>query len=177
MKTKTQKGQRTREGFTLIEIIVTIVILAVAALVAIPVFSTGADMQVRSAANKIAADLDYAKGLAVTHQENYTVVFDPSTESYQIQDDTAAVIAHPIRPGDFIEDLGADRRLSRVNISDVDFDSDVSNAVTFDYLGAPYSGTDTNSPLNSGRITLQADSFTLYVDVEPVTGYVTITQP
>lgn len=172
-----QKQLRTQEGFTLIEIIVVVVILAIAALVAIPVFSTGADMQVRSAANKIAADLDYAKGMAVTHQENYTVVFTPSTEGYQIQDETGTVIQHPMRSGNFVEDLDADRRLNRVNIVSADFDSDISNAVTFDYLGAPYSGTDTSSALNTGRITLQADTFTLYVDVEPVTGYVTITQP
>lgn len=173
MNRQTQKQISTRLGFTLAEIIVVIVILAIASLVAIPVFSTGADMQVRSAANKIAADLDYAKGLAVTHQKNYTVAFTPSAESYQIQDNTGTAIDHPMRSGLFVEDLSADRRISRVDIVDTNFDSE---AITFDYLGAPYSGTDTSSPLNSGRIILTADTFTLYVDIEPVTGYVTITQ-
>ena len=105
------------------------------------------------------------------------MVFDLSQESYQIQDETATVIDHPVRPGTFVEDLGADRRLNKVNIFNADFDSSMDNAVTFDYLGGPYSGTDTSSALNSGRITLQADDFTLYVDIEPVTGYITITQP
>jgi prepilin-type N-terminal cleavage/methylation domain-containing protein len=172
MNRQTQEQIRTRRGFTLVEIIIVVVILAIASLVAIPVFSTGADMQVRSAANKIAADMDYAKGLAVTHQKNYTVVFTPASESYQIQDADGNVIDHPLRSGQFIETLSADRRVGRVNIVSTNFNND---AVTFDYLGAPYSGTDTSSPLNSGRIILQADAFTLNVDIEPVTGYVTIT--
>jgi prepilin-type N-terminal cleavage/methylation domain-containing protein len=163
---------RARRGFTLAEMIVVIVILAIASLVAIPVFSTGADMQVRSAANKIAADLDYAKGLAVSHQKNYTVVFTPGSESYQIEDADGNVIAHPLRSGQFVENLSTDRRVGRVNIVSTNFTGD---AVTFDYLGAPYNAS---SPLlNSGRITLTADAFTLYVDIEPVTGYVTITSP
>ncbi len=173
MKRQIQK-LRSRRGFTLVEIIIVIVILAIASLVAIPVFSTGADMQVRSAANKIAVDLDYAKGLAVTHQENYSVVFTPGSETYQIQDAGGNVIDHPLRSGQFIENLSADRRVGRVNIVSTNFDGD---AITFDYLGAPYDGEDTSSPLNSGRITLTADTFTLYVDIEPVTGYVTITAP
>jgi len=163
------KQLRTQEGFTLIEIILVVVILAISALVAIPVFSSGADMQVRSAANKIAADLDYAKGLAVTHQKYITVVFDPSSESYQIED-AGGVIAHPIRSGElFIEGLAADRRLSKVDINNTTLSG---NAVTFDYLGSPLSG---GNPLDSGQIELRADSFTLYVKIEPVTGYVTIT--
>jgi hypothetical protein len=61
-----------------------------------------------------------------------------------------------------------------VDLVDADFDSDSDHAITFDYLGSPYSGLDTSSPLNSGQITLTADNFTLVVNVEPVTGYVTV---
>lgn len=174
MKKRSQRQQGTGGGFTLVEIIVVVVILAIASLVAIPVFSSGADMQVRSAANKIAADLDYAKGLAITHQKNYTVVFTPSSESYQVQDETGTPVKHPMRPDDdFIEDLDADRRLSKVDIISTTLDSD---SVTFDYLGAPYSG---GSPLSSvGQIAIQDTDRKyppLYVKIQPVTGYVTIT--
>ena len=134
-------------------------------------------MQVRSAANQIAAHLDYAKGLAITHQQSYAVVFDPSGESYEIHVDPAGsdtVIDHPVNPGSFVVDFSTDSRLSQVDIVSADFDSDSSNTITFDYLGSPYSGADTSVPLNSGQITLEAGDFTLTVDVEPVTGYVTM---
>jgi hypothetical protein len=69
--------------------------------------------------------------------------------------------------------------LDRVDIDSADFDSgtSVSNAITFDYLGSPYSGTSGTSLL-TGLITLQdkqSGNFKLYVKIEPVTGYVTIT--
>jgi prepilin-type N-terminal cleavage/methylation domain-containing protein len=172
MKRSQRHQRRTLRGFTLVEIIVVVVLLAIVSLTAIPVLSSAADMQVRSAADKIAADLDYAKGLAITHQKTYTVVFAPSEEKYQVQDSTGTILKHPLRNGDFIEDFTKDRRVKKVNIVSTNLSG---NAVTFDYLGTPYAGTGTSSPLNAaGEITLQADSFTLVVKIEPVTGYVSI---
>jgi prepilin-type N-terminal cleavage/methylation domain-containing protein len=168
-------------GFTLIEIIIVVVILGIAAMIAVPMFSSAADMTVRAAANRITADLEYAKGMAITHQKPYSVVFDLTTESYEIRDTaTDAVINDPVRPGSaYRVNFSTDGNFSRVNIDDADFDADSTHAVTFDYLGSPYHGKSISSgdALNSGRITLKADAFTLYVDVEPMTGYVTVTGP
>ena len=80
--TNTRSTATRSGGFTLIEIIIVVVILGIAAAMAVPMFSGAADMQLRSAANRIAADLDYAKGLAVTHQQPFTVVFSTAGESY-----------------------------------------------------------------------------------------------
>jgi len=170
---------RSPKGFTLVELIIVVVILGIAAAIAVPMLSSAADMQVRSAANRIAADLDYAKNLAITHQSRYCVIFDEANESYEIRVDpfgVGDVIDHPVNPGKFVVDFSADSRLSRVDIVSADFDSgaSVSNVITFDYMGSPYSGAGSPAPLNAGTITLQADNFTLTVDVEPVTGYVTM---
>lgn len=165
-----------KRGFTLIEIIAVVVILGIVAFMAIPMVSNAADIQVRAAANRIAADIDYAKSMAITHQRSYSVVFDPANESYDIRVEPAGsgdVIDHPVNPGAFVVNLSI-VGLDRVDIASADFDADTSKAITFDYLGSPYSGLDTTSPLNTGQITLQADNFTLVVNVEPVTGYVTI---
>lgn len=164
---------QNKKGFTLIELIIVVVILGIAAMIAVPVVSSAADMQVRSAANQIAADLDYAKSMAITHQQSYTVVFDIANESYQIQDSGGNLIEHSVNPGDFVVNF-TKNGLDRVDIASADFDGEV--AVTFDYLGSPYYGTSavSGNALNTGQITLQADDFTLTVDVEPVTGYVTM---
>ncbi len=174
-----QRSLKRPAGFTLAEILVVVVIIAIAALIAIPSFSSAADMQVRSAANMISADLDYARGLAITHQHPYSVVFAPATESYVIQDsNTGTAIAHPVRPSQtFSVDMTANSNFRSVNLSSANFDGNSDNAITFDYLGSPCSGLDTSAPMNSGRITLTAGDFTLYVDIEPMTGYVTVNQP
>lgn len=170
-------------GFTLIEIIIVVVILGIAAAIAVPMLSSAADMKARAAANRIAADLEYAKGLAVTHQTGYAVVFDPGNESYDIRKSpygTGDIIVNPVRSdSSYVVDFGADSNFERVNIVSANFDSDSSDAVTFDYLGTPFHGVGivSGNMLNSGRITLKVDDFTVYVDVEPMTGYVTITSP
>lgn len=174
---KKLSGRSQKRGFTLIEIIMVVVILGIVAFMAIPMVSNAADVQVRAAGNRIAAHLDYAKNMAITHQQSYSVVFDPADESYDIRVEPAGsgdVIEHPVNPGSFVIDFSTDSNLSRVDIVDANFDSDSSYAITFDYLGSPYSGLDTTNPLNSGQITLEADNFTLVVNVEPVTGYVTV---
>jgi prepilin-type N-terminal cleavage/methylation domain-containing protein len=158
-------------AFTIVELIVVMVILAVAAMLAVPMISSAADVQVRSAANMIAADLDYAKSMAISRQQNHSVVFDTANESYEVRDAGGNVIEHPVKAGtNFVVDLQADGRLSRVDIVSADFDSQTT--VTFDYLGSPYNST--ANPLNSGVITLQAGSFSMTVTVEPMTGYVTV---
>ena len=163
-----------KKAFTLIELIVVMVIIAIAAVLAVPMISSAADVQVRSAANMIAADLEYAKSMAISRQQNHWVVFDPANESYEVHD-PCGVIDHPIKAGsNFVVDLQSDSRLSRVDIAGADFDPDSQLSVTFDYLGSPYSGTTTANPLNSGQISLQAGSFTMTVNVEPMTGYITV---
>ncbi|MBN2269206.1 MAG: prepilin-type N-terminal cleavage/methylation domain-containing protein, partial [Sedimentisphaerales bacterium] len=76
--------RRPGRGFTIIEILIVVVILAIAAMTAIPMISSAGSVQVRSAANMIAADLEYAKSLAITKGQNFTVAFDASGDSYRI---------------------------------------------------------------------------------------------
>jgi len=150
-------------GFTFIEIMVVMVILAIAAVIAVPMMSSAGSMQIRSAANVIAADLEYAKSMAISRGQNFSVVFNDSTESYQIEDYNDVVIAHPVKKGfDYIVDF-RNGRLDKVDIVDVDFNS--TSRVEFDFLG---------SPDNGGVITLEASGTTMTVTVEAVTGFILI---
>jgi prepilin-type N-terminal cleavage/methylation domain-containing protein len=148
-------------GFTLIEVLVVVVIIVIAAVMAVPLMSSAESVQLRSAANLIAADLEYAKNLAITRQQYYTVDFDKDAESYEIQDQSGTVIPHPVNKGfDYSINFTNNSRLKEVDIYDVDFDS-----VTFDYLGSPDVG---------GDITLKAGNSTMTITVAMVTGYVSI---
>jgi prepilin-type N-terminal cleavage/methylation domain-containing protein len=172
MKNSNTKNRKTT-AFTIIEIIVVMVILAIAAMLAVPMVSSAADMQLRSAANILSADLEYAKSLAITKQRSHSVIFDVGNNSYAIHDSDGP-IAHPTRPSqNFSFDFDADSRLNRVEI-DSALINGAATPITFDYLGSPYSGIGTTTPLNSGVITLKADTITMTVNIEPVTGYITV---
>jgi prepilin-type N-terminal cleavage/methylation domain-containing protein len=166
-------------GFSVIEILIVLVILAIVAMVAIPMASSGAGMQLRSAANMIAADLEYAKSMAITRTQDYSVVFDCSNESYQIENESYrieienpdGVIPHPVKKGfNYVVDLPG-MGLDKVDIVTADFDS--ASTVEFDYLGSPHKGDD-DSQLVIGVITLRAGTATITITVEPVTGFVSI---
>jgi prepilin-type N-terminal cleavage/methylation domain-containing protein len=168
-------------GFTLVELILVVLIISIAAVIAIPMFASAADIQVRSVANCIAADLDYARGLAITRQKNYAVVFYPSSESYDIREAGGSIIKNPLTNTNFAVNLAADSRVSGVNINSADFDSSLDYAITFDYLGTPYAGnvalpTAADRLDSQGLITLKSkdNQFVLYVKVEALTGTVTI---
>ena len=173
---ETEDGSlRRRSGFTLIEILIVVVILAIAAMTAIPMMTSAGSVQIRSAANMVAADLEYAKSMAIARGQYFSVVFDKNTDSYSIiKDQTGSVIAHPVKKG-FNYVIGfRDKGLDKVDIADVDFDG--TNKVKFDYLGSPDNGNDIPSPLlNRGVIRLQAAGIAVTVNVEPVTGFISIT--
>jgi len=166
----TMRPVRKQEAFTIIEIMIVVVIIVIAAMMAIPLAGSAASIQIRSAANMIAADLEYAKSMAISRQKKYAVVFDESADSYQIEDQDV-IIDHPVKKGfKYVVNFRSDSRLSKVDITSVDFDG--TSKVKFDYLGSPYNGD--NNPLNRGVISLQTGETVTMVNVEPVTGFISI---
>jgi prepilin-type N-terminal cleavage/methylation domain-containing protein len=154
----------SRGGFTVIELIIVVVILAIVGLVALPMISSAGSVQIRSAANMISADLEYARSMAISRGQNFSVEFDKNTESYWIEDQAGNVIPHPVKKGfNYIIDFRNDGRLNSVDITNVDFN--MTATVLFDCLG---------SPDNGGTVILQADGNTKTITVEPVTGFISI---
>ncbi len=161
------KGQAG--GFTLVEMMMVLIILSIAAAIAIPFATSGSSTQLKSAANIISTDLEYAKSMAISRGQEYKAVFDAGSESYQLED-SSGVIQHPVSHKNYAVNFASDSRLSRVSITSAVFDG--GSTVQFNYLGSPLDGT--GSALNSGVITLTAAGETMTINIEPVTGYITI---
>lgn len=156
-------SQRISGGFTIVEIIIVVVIIAIAALAAVPMMGSAASLQIRSAVNMIAADLEYAKSMAISRGQNYSVVFDKDADSYKIVD-PLGVIQHPIKKGfTYVVDFQNESRLNRVDITNADFNT--AQTVTFDCLG---------SPIDGGAVTLQAGGINKTITVEHITGFISI---
>jgi prepilin-type N-terminal cleavage/methylation domain-containing protein len=165
------------DGFTLAEILIVVLIIAIAAMIAVPMMGSMDSMQIRTAANMIAADLEYAKSMAISRQENYSVVFGPASDYYKICDASGTIIGHPVKKGLFKYEVNfsTDSRLDKVVIESANFDS--SSTITFDSLGSPHSGSATLPHYlnDEGAISVKAGDFTMTVRVEPVTGFISIT--
>jgi len=152
-------------GFSLLEILIVVGILMIAAMMVVPMMSSADSVQLRSAANMVAADLEYAKSIAITRGENFKVVFAPFAESYRIEDTAGNVVSHPVKKGfDYVVDFTNEKRLNRVRIDSANFNS--TDEVEFDCLGSPNQG---------GVVDLEADGEIITVNVEPVTGFISIT--
>ena len=165
-----------RVAFSLVELMIVVVILGIVGAMVVPMVGSASSMQIRSAANKIAADMEYAKSLAISTQQGHSLIFDASAETYYIQNSSTGItIKDPMKSdSDYIVDFTADSRLNKVNISTVDFDS--TNAITFDYLGSPFKSTTITNPLVDGTdgVTVTCGNITYKILVEPVTGYISI---
>ena len=76
-------------------------------------------------------------------------------------------IKHPVKKGfDYVMNFTNDGRLGKVDITNVNFEG--TSSVKFDCLGTP------DGLNNTGTITLNADGTTATINVEPVTGYISI---
>ena len=153
-----------KTAFTLIELMIVIVIIGIAAAMAVPMVSSAGSFQIRAAGNIVAADLEYAKSLAISRGRPYKVVFNPGAESYQIQEPNGTAVVPPGRKD--TTRFGPGSQLNNVLIAGANFGG--SQTVTFDYLGSP-EGLSTQ-----GVVTLNAGGIIKTVTVEPVTGFISV---
>ncbi len=80
---RSRKGQAA-PGFSLVEVLIVLAIMGVMAAAVIPFFDPLADDQIRSVAEVVAADLAYARNLAVSHQSSYRLTFSIPGNQYTL---------------------------------------------------------------------------------------------
>jgi len=149
-----------RRAFSLVEMLLVLVIMAVMAAVAIPRFSSAeARHRVEAAARRVAADLDLARQRARAAGANRSVIFNPGAARYRLPG-----VAHPDRPGspdDYTVELG--QAPYGAAITAVDFGGDA--AIVFDGFGTPDSG---------GSVTIRVGRYAQTVTVDAGTGNATV---
>lgn len=156
--------RQRRNAFTLVEILVVVVILGIAAAVVVPHMLDTGSMHAQAAGRAIIADILFAQNDAIALQETRRVVFDLTANSYRLTDGAETVLPDPTRSGgEYDVDFAGDGRFAGVALAAADFGGET--VLSFDALGAPVSG---------GQVELTAGDTRYRVTVAEFTGRVTI---
>ncbi|MFH1731180.1 MAG: prepilin-type N-terminal cleavage/methylation domain-containing protein [Planctomycetota bacterium] len=150
-------------GFTLIELIVTITIASIIAVTAVPAFMNMNNTRLWRASSELAGHIKMARSLAMATRRRTWIRFNTAGESYETfiehrdQPGRASRIAvtHPVTgASSFVVSLDQDE-FTGVQISSASFGGQAE--VEFDWLGRPYNGWGTLLS-NDGTVVLAADT-------------------
>lgn len=157
-----------RCGFTLVEVLVVVVIIAISSAVVVPLMLRGGQLGLQAAVRAVVADIFYAQNDAVASQSVRQVVFEPQDNRYRITDGSGTTIGVNWKRGgetgeNYIVGLDQDMRFQGVVMENIDFGG--TTTLAFDDLG---------SPANGGTLELTTGDFRYRVTVVPFTGQVTV---
>jgi MSHA pilin protein MshC len=152
-------------GFTLMELVATLVLMGILAFSVVPRFLDKGSIDVSAMAEQLAGDIRYTQSLAMTSGQRNRI--NLAAASYQITTSAGAPVAHPA--------TGSTVAISLGNVSLSGYNPPLTNGyIAFDGKGIPYtnvSGTALGAP---ATITLNAAGSTRQIVVSPQTGRVAV---
>jgi len=157
-------------AFTLVEVMVVVLVLAIAGALAAPMLGQTADTQLVSAAKLLAGDLGYAKVQSITHGDQpRVIVFDSADNSYHIATRDAAdtPVTNPTTKHDYVVRFGEGQAASLDDVTIDSYSLDGDDQLEFGIYGELDQG-------NAATITLAANGRQITVTVDPVNGEASI---
>lgn len=164
--------RRSRRAYTLVELLVVVALLGIAAAVVIPSMGETGVLRVQSAVRTIVADITYAQSEAVAHQAPKAIVFYPDEGEYKLVD----VVGGVVDPANntFLTGRIAGGEMGDARIVSAEFNATAT--LIFDELGAPVLSGGANDPPVNGEIVVEGSGQTFRIIVEGYTGRVTVTR-
>lgn len=168
----TLNGQRS-SAFTLVEVLIVVVLMAILAAVVLPAVGDSATSQLRGAATILVRDIQYVQAEAINTGQSLEIEF-PGDNQYRVldpdgaADGTPALLRHPqndypAHDGEFVVDFDDPGLLVGTTISSARFGG--QPRLEFGRYGEPTAG---------GEVILRCRSYQVRITVTPVTGLVTI---
>ena len=168
-------------GYTLIEVLVVVTILGIAAAVVTPNLSQAGVFRIQAAVRTLVSDISFAQMDALGYQEQRALVFDVDENLYtlvEVQDSTVDVennAIYDINRPDQRYVVSFDREeFGGTFIESVEFDGD--NVLIFDEIGGPVATAGSSTLSDGGSVVLAGPLSRFRIDVAAFTGRITVTQ-
>ncbi|GIW73781.1 MAG: hypothetical protein KatS3mg103_0303 [Phycisphaerales bacterium] len=167
-------------GYTLLEVLVVVAILGMAAALVVPSMSSAGNLRVQSAVRELVADITFAQSDAVAYQARRAIVFYEGEGRYvlcevrgSVIDPAVDALFDPMRDGQRYEVVFDPQRTAGAAIIEANFDGD--NVLIFDELGGPVQTADGDRPSMGGFVRIRdAMGQTFRIRVEAYTGRVVV---
>jgi prepilin-type N-terminal cleavage/methylation domain-containing protein len=178
MESGEQLMKRSR-GYTLFEVVLTVMIIGIIALVAVPVISsTTAAPGLKTAANMLMSDVEYVESASISTPQAMRVLrIDLATNRYWVAaaSSSETPIASPADGQSYLNDFATGRsgRLSGVTIRSVTgmgTAGQTSFTITFNAYGVPSCSSGSNIVITLGS----TNNATMTITIDGATGEVTI---
>jgi general secretion pathway protein H len=159
-------------GYSLLEVIIVLLVLAIAAAMVVPTMGSASGTKLRQAARLLAGDLGYARSASIAHGDDpRVVVFKPEKNRYHIaaQSKPAEPIARPETTQPLAVTFGSGRaaELDGVTIESISLDDGGDTTLGFGIYGSP-------DVEQQAKITLAHQGQTITITVHPTTGQATL---
>lgn len=159
-------------GYTLIEVLIVVTVLGIAAALSVPAFKQTGVFQVQSSLRTIVSDITELQSDALATQQARAIVFNAAKNSY-----TMCRV-----PGTSVDPAidGIDTRViggalyGNAIIRNVSFNN--SQTLIFDELGAPVTAAGSNTPAADGSLEVIGSGQTFKITVQGYTGRVIVTK-
>lgn len=157
-----RRGRR-RFGFTLIEVLVTVIVLGIAAAMVVPTMLDTGTLSIQGAARRVVADILMAQNEAIAQRREMRLVFDPAGDRYGLFDANGQPVGMAWQKDGYRVDFSQKQSFDGVRMRSADFAG--GTVLSFDELG---------TPSNGGTIEIVSGETAYRIRVTPFTGRVTV---
>jgi prepilin-type N-terminal cleavage/methylation domain-containing protein len=159
-------------AYTLIEVLVVVTVLGIAAAMVIPSMSQASVLRVQGAIRTLVADIAIAQSDAIAYQKGRAIVFfnDPPGPRYVVCEVNGATL-------DLAVDKISEQRLGGEQFGFATFENInlPLNMIVIDELGGPVMAPDDPTPAPEGSIDIVDSTQRFRVNIEAYTGKVSVT--
>ncbi len=161
-----------RRAYTLIEVLVVITVLGIAAATVVPAMSGSGVLRVQAGVRTIIADITTAQSDALAFQTGRAIVFYPSQNTYKVVEVRGTTIDPE---GDLISQtkLGTSE-FGFANLNSATLAGDDTRTLIFDEMGSPVTSAGGSTPAGNGTIKVQGSGQIFTLTVEGYTGRVSV---